>query len=176
MHEVLTDVTEGRATATSTVGIWNAPASRFRWVTCGEVAPMLIRADGEMELLEDSMVPRLGDPAMPARAPIGERRLRAGERLLLLSDGILGRPMVGGGTLGTAGVHAAAIKAHSTSAAGTLRAIEDAVREAVVDPLDDDATLVILAPTDPSVAAGSLDSPDVSPGAPPGRLGVEPRR
>ncbi len=176
MHEVLTDVTEGRATATSTVGIWNAPASRFRWVTCGEVAPMLIRADGEMELLEDSMVPRLGDPAMPARAPIGERRLRAGERLLLLSDGILGRPMVGGGTLGTAGVHAAAIKAHSTSAAGTLRAIEDAVREAVVDPLDDDATLVILAPTDPSVAAGSLDSPDVSPGAPPARLGVEPRR
>jgi hypothetical protein len=137
---------------------------------------MLIRADGKMELLEDAMVPRLGDPAMPERAPVGERRLYAGERLLLLSDGILGRPMVDGGTLGTAGVHAAALKAHSTSAAGTLRAIEDAVREAVVDPLDDDATLIILAPTDPSVVAGSLDSPDVSPAAPPARLGVGRQR
>jgi serine phosphatase RsbU (regulator of sigma subunit) len=171
MHEVLVDVTDGTSTATATVGVWNAPASRFSWVRCGEVPPMLIRADGEMELLEDGAVPRLGDPAMPAQAPVGERRLQAGERLLLLSDGILGRPLMGGGRLGTAGVHAAALKAHSTSAAGTLRAIEDAVREAVVDPLDDDATLVILAPTDPSVAAGSPDSPDVSPEAPPARLG-----
>jgi len=176
MHEVLVDVTDGRSTATATVGVWNAPASRFRWVACGEVEPMLIRADGTMELLKEAQVPRLGAPDMPERAPVGERRLAPGERLLLLSDGILGRPTVDGGRLGLEGVHHAALKAHSSSAAGTLRAIEDAVRESVVDPLDDDATLVILAPADPAVPAGSLESPDISPTARPARLGVGPRR
>jgi PAS domain S-box-containing protein len=63
-------------------------------------------------VLDEGMVPRLGDPAMPERAPVQERRLEVGERLLLLSDGILGRPTVDGGTLGVDGVHQAALKAH----------------------------------------------------------------
>lgn len=138
---------------------------------------MLIHADGELELLEDGAVPRLGAPGMPAEPPVGERRLHPGDRLLLLSDGILGRPMVDGGTLGVAGVHAAALKAHSTSAAGTLRAIEDAVREAVVDPLDDDATLVILAPADAAAAeGGGAPPPDLRGAGPPARPdGARPR-
>ena len=77
-----------------------------------------------------------------------QRRIEPGERLLLLSDGILGRPTRDGGTLGVRGVHEAALKAPGTSAAGTVRAIEDAVRENVVDPLEDDATLIVLAPAD----------------------------
>jgi serine phosphatase RsbU (regulator of sigma subunit) len=144
MHDVLRDV-PGELRATGTVGTWNAPASIFRWVTAGDVAPMLIGTDDEMELLETGL-PRCGDPAMPGTFPVHQRRLRPGERLLLLSDGLLGRRTHDGGTLGVAGVHAAALKASSSSAAGTLRAIEDAVREHVVDPLDDDATLVVLAP------------------------------
>jgi serine phosphatase RsbU (regulator of sigma subunit) len=177
MHEVLMDVTDNRLTATATVGIWNAPASRFRWVTCGEVAPMLIHTDGAMELLEDAMVPRLGAPGMPDRLPVGDRRLHPGQRLLLLSDGILGRPLIDGTTLGIDGVHAAALKAHTASAAGTLRAIEDAVREAVVDPLDDDATLVILAPADAAAAAaGNAPPVDVNRAGSPARPDGGPRR
>ncbi len=152
MHEVLSTVSLERSTATATVGCWNAPASVFRWVACGEVAPMLIHADGRLELLDEGLVPRLGDPAMPERAAVQQRRLEIGQRLLLLSDGIMERPTHDGGTLGIDGVHQAALKAHSTTAAGTLRAIEDAVREAVVDPLDDDATLVVFVPTAPSTA------------------------
>jgi serine phosphatase RsbU (regulator of sigma subunit) len=145
MHEVLMGIPGGALTATATVGTWNAPASLFRWVTCGEVAPMLIGEDDEMELLETGL-PRLGDPAMPDAVGVHQRRLRAGERLLLLSDGLIGRRTRDGGRLGVEGVHAAAIKAPRTSAAGTIRAVEDAVRENVVDPLDDDATLVVLVP------------------------------
>jgi serine phosphatase RsbU (regulator of sigma subunit) len=148
MHEVLNDVTDTPSTATATIAVWNAPASRLSWVTCGEVAPMVIRADGELELLDTGMVPRLGAPDMPARAEVQERRIEPGERVLLLSDGILGRQTVDGGTLGVAGVHAAAMKAPDASAAGTVRAIEDAVRESVVDPLGDDATLIVLVPAD----------------------------
>ena len=152
MHEVLDAVAAERSTATATIGCWNAPAALFRWVACGEVAPMLIHADGRLELLEEGLVPRLGDPAMPRRATVQARRLEVGQRLLLLSDGILGRPTTAGGTLGVHGVHRAALKAHSTTAAGTVRAIEDAVRETVVDALDDDATLVVFVPTDPATA------------------------
>jgi serine phosphatase RsbU (regulator of sigma subunit) len=153
MHEVLTEVAVAGSTATATVGVWNAPASRFRWATCGEVAPMLIGADDSLEILDAGLAPRLGAPDMPERVAVQERRLEVGERLLMLSDGILGRPTIDGGTLGTAGVHAAAIKAHSTSAAGTLRAIEDAVRESVVDPLSDDATLIVFTPVEAGTTA-----------------------
>ncbi len=153
MHEVLEAVTRERETATATIGCWNAPATLFRWVTCGEVAPMLIHADGRLELLDQELVPRLGDPAMPQRAAVQQRRVVVGQRLLLHSDGILGRPTTDGGTMGVAGVHRAALRAHSTTAAGTVRAIEDAVRETVVDALDDDATLVVFVPTDPAAAA-----------------------
>lgn len=152
MHEVLDAVTSERSTATATIAAWNAPAQRLRWVTCGEVAPMIIHADGRLEVLDEGLVPRLGDPAMPERATVQERRLEVGQRVLMLSDGILGRPTHDGGTLGVDGVHKAALKAHSTTAAGTVRAIEDAVRESVVDPLDDDATLVVFVPTSPASA------------------------
>lgn len=155
MHEVLLEVAHDPGTATATIGCWNAPASEFRWVTCGEVAPMLIHGDGRLELLDQGLVPRLGAPGMPHRAEVQRRRLEVGQRLLLLSDGILGRPTVDGGRLGVDGVHRAALKAHSTTAAGTLRAIEDAVRESVKDPLDDDATLVVFVPTDPSATPGT---------------------
>jgi serine phosphatase RsbU (regulator of sigma subunit) len=85
---------------------------------------------------------------MPEEIEVRQRRIEPGERVLLLSDGILGRPTVDGGTLGLRGVHEAALKSPDTSAAGTVRAIEDAVRESVVDPLSDDATLIVLAPAD----------------------------
>ena len=49
------------------------------------------------------------------------------------------------------GVREAVLKAPVTSAAGTLRAIEDAVREAVEDPLSDDATVVVIVPN-PAIA------------------------
>ncbi len=153
MHEVITDLTIDPSTATATICCWNHPSQLFRWVCCGEVAPMLIHQDGRLEMLTDGMVPRLGDPAMPASAPVQTRRLEVGQRLLLLSDGILGRPTTDGGTLGVDGVHQAALKAHDTTAAGTLRAIEDRVRETVIDALDDDATLAVFAPTRPPNAA-----------------------
>jgi hypothetical protein len=65
---------------------------------------------------------------------------------MLLSDAVLDRPTLHGGTLGLAGIQEAVAKAPLVSAAGTLRAVEDAVREAVEDPLSDDATVVVLVP------------------------------
>jgi serine phosphatase RsbU (regulator of sigma subunit) len=145
MHELLREVSGKRTTAHATIACWNGAMSTIRWVTCGDHAPLLISADGELEVLGD-VLPLLGESKFPARPVVHERRLGDGDRMILLSDAVLGRPTVDGGTLGVEGVHQAVLKAPLVSAAGTLRAIEDAVREAVEDPLDDDATVVVLVP------------------------------
>ena len=72
------------------------------------------------------------------------------ERLLLLSDSLidadrgLGLPVIG----------RAIAKADDNAAPATLRAIEDALREAHPDHLDDDATIIVLAPSGMIGAAG----------------------
>jgi serine phosphatase RsbU (regulator of sigma subunit) len=147
MHDVLVEVGRGEVTATATLACWNGPASTLTWLTCGEHAPLLIGADGALEVLGEGILPALGAAGMPAGKPAQTRRLARDERLILLSDGVLDRPTPDGGTLGLEGVRHAAAKAPADSAAGTLRAIEDAVREAVTDPLADDATVVVLVPS-----------------------------
>jgi serine phosphatase RsbU (regulator of sigma subunit) len=147
MHEVLADVAREDVIASGTIATWNGPASTIRWLTCSGHAPILISAGGELEVLAEGVLPALGDPAMPESKPVQERQIAVGERLLLLSDGVLDRPTSDGGTLGLDGIRDAVRKAPDHSAAGTLRAIEDAVREAVDEPLGDDATVVVLVPS-----------------------------
>ncbi len=161
MHEVLRDVSRNRATAQVTIACFNGATSTIRWVTCGEHAPILIRPDGQLEVL-GPVLPMLGKRGLPTAPAVHERRLADGERLLLLSDAIIDRPTVAGQSLGLEGVREAVAKAPLTSAAGTLRAVEDAVREAVQDPLSDDATVVVLVPN-PAIAESR--APDAAGGA-----------
>ena len=147
MHAVLSEVARDDVKATATVASWNGPASTLRWLTCGEHAPILVSEDGELEVLDGRRAARRSAPPVcPSRAEVQSRRIKVGERLILLSDGVLARPTRDGGTLGLDGIREAVRKAPAESAAGTLRAIEDAVREAVDDPLADDATVVVLVP------------------------------
>jgi serine phosphatase RsbU (regulator of sigma subunit) len=81
------------------------------------------------------------------RFTIDRRRLEPGELLLLISDGVLDRRTSAGGSFGIAGVRAAVAGTHS-AAASTVRALEDAITAASSDPLEDDATIVVFAPTD----------------------------
>jgi serine phosphatase RsbU (regulator of sigma subunit) len=146
MHAVLREVSGGRTTAHVTIATFNGATSTIRWLTCGEHAPILITTEAELEVLGDGLLPMLGTRRFPAEPAIQERRLADGERLLLVSDAIIDRPTIAGETLGLDGIRDAVNKAPLASAAGTLRAIEDAVREAVEDPLSDDATVVVLVP------------------------------
>jgi serine phosphatase RsbU (regulator of sigma subunit) len=156
MHEVLREVSRNEATAHITIATWNGATSTIRWVTCGDHAPILINREGELEVLGD-VLPLLGRRAFPREPATHSRRLEDGERLILLSDAVLERPTVDGGTLGLDGVRDAVVKAPLTSAAGTLRAIEDAIREAVEDPLSDDATVVVIVPN-PAIADVAADA------------------
>jgi serine phosphatase RsbU (regulator of sigma subunit) len=146
MHDVLLELGDERATATATVGCWNAPASTFHWVCSGEQSPIRVGADGRLEVLADGALPERGSGAFPDDAiEVHACRLVPGERLLLLSDGILDRRGADDEAFGLRGVEAAAGKAADQSAPATLRAIEDAVRELSPEALEDDATLVVLA-------------------------------
>jgi hypothetical protein len=53
------------------------------------------------------------------------------------------------GRFGLAGVRTALRNIADASAAPTLRALEDAITGASADPLEDDATIVVFAPSSP---------------------------
>jgi AcrR family transcriptional regulator len=143
MHQVLVELANGRATSTATIGHWNAPAATLRWVTAGDQPPLRITADGRLVPLEGDLYPQLGSDAFPQTVTTSAVRLTKAERLLLLSDSFTD-PDYG---LGLPTIRQAIGKADSNSAPATLRAIEDALRDAHPESLDDDATIVVLAPS-----------------------------
>jgi serine phosphatase RsbU (regulator of sigma subunit) len=143
MHKVLLEIGEGAATSTATVGHWNAPASTFRWITAGEDPPFRVTADGEVVPLVGDLYPPLGSHDFPTHLHSNETRLAKAERLLLLSDSFTD-PAHG---VGLPAISRAVAKADGNSAPATLRAIEDQMRAAKPEQLDDDATVVVLAPS-----------------------------
>jgi serine phosphatase RsbU (regulator of sigma subunit) len=109
---------------------------------------LLVTSEGELLELEGTEHPALGLGEHARRFTIDRRRLEPGERLLLISDGVLDRRTSAGESFGMAGVRAALAGTHD-AAASTVRALEDAITAASSDPLEDDATIVVFAPTDP---------------------------
>jgi serine phosphatase RsbU (regulator of sigma subunit) len=143
MHEVLLEIGGSVADSTATIGHWNAPASTFRWVTAGEEPPFRITADGQLKPLAGDLHPHLGSPNFPNQLQTNETRLDKAERLLLLSDSFTD-PTHG---LGLPAIARAVAKADDNAAPATLRAIEDQLRVVNPDQLDDDATIIVLAPS-----------------------------
>jgi serine phosphatase RsbU (regulator of sigma subunit) len=107
---------------------------------------MRIDPAGELEVL-GSQSPPLGTPEAHAFT-VERTRLAPGQRIILASDGILERPIGPDTHFGTEGIRRAALDIAPTSASGTVKAIEDAVLSASPEPLEDDATLIVLAPVD----------------------------
>jgi serine phosphatase RsbU (regulator of sigma subunit) len=145
MHGVLLELGGGHPTSSATVGLWNAPASTFRWVSAGHQPPFRVTEDGRVEPLKGPLLPDLGTDGFPHDIQVNEARVVTGERLLLLSDGVTGD--LDGDRPGIAGIRSAAAKAAGGTAPATLRAIEDLVRELNPEHLIDDATLIVLTPS-----------------------------
>ncbi len=143
MHRVLREL-PGGSTSSATIGLWNAPASTFLWVTAGHQAPYRVTRDGQLEALEGPLLPELGTDGFPDDIEVIRTRIVTGELLLLLSDGVMG-PDPSDASL--AGLSRAVTRTQGASAPATVRAIEDFVRDAHPDHLDDDATLIVLTPS-----------------------------
>ncbi len=144
MHDVLRNLGEPPAVATSTVGCWNPTTSVFRWAACGTPGPLLIDVDGDVVELAGGDPP-LGDPALALPVTVHERTLLPGQRLVFVSDGVLEARDPAGAALGLQAIRAAARQTLGASAAVTVHAIETLVTARDADRLDDDATVSVLA-------------------------------
>lgn len=149
IHHTIQDVALDGAFVNAVIGRWHGPSNTFAWITCGHQPPLLITADGRVTELPGVHHDALGLGDHDRRFEITRRRLEPGERLLLISDGVLDRHTHTGAEFGLDGVRTAIAAAQHAAAAPTLRALEDAITAASSDPLQDDATIVVFAPSSP---------------------------
>jgi serine phosphatase RsbU (regulator of sigma subunit) len=142
MHQALRELPGPRAEMTALVAHWDPASGALRIHSCGHVAALLIRADGTPLRLDCSASAGLGGRPTPAPGTRAER-LASGDRLVLVSDGVVrdGRGQAG---LGEDGLREAALGAGRDSASETVRAVHGAVVEATGGRLADDATAVCL--------------------------------
>ena len=129
---------------TAIVARWHAATATLSWVNCGHPPAYVVDLDNTLTPLEGPEHPALGTGDQPRFQP-AERQLRSGERLLLLTDGVIERHTEDGGRFGVEGLRSALDRAESPTAAATAMAIQAAVTDCWAEPLEDDATIVVLA-------------------------------
>jgi serine phosphatase RsbU (regulator of sigma subunit) len=149
IHHTMQEIAVDDAFVNVVLARWHGPSSTFRSITCGPQGPLLITRAGELVELDHTEHAALGLGEPARRFAVDRRRLESGERLVLLSDGVLDRTTGEGRPFGLDGVRAALADARDVGAASTVRALEDALAAASADPLEDDATIVVFAPTAP---------------------------
>ena len=152
MHEAVYDVGRPEFFVTALIARWHAVYSTFSWVSCGHPPPVLVRPDDTVEQLMVAPSLPLGLLDRERRFTRRQRRLEDGERLILHSDGITGRRTTEG-LFGLDGLGQAIGRAATRSATALARAIQEAVVSASVDPLQDDAVVVVLSPGAPAAAS-----------------------
>jgi serine phosphatase RsbU (regulator of sigma subunit) len=130
---------------TALLARWHAPTATLAWLNCGHPPAYLVDHDGAFAELEGPVHAALGAGDQPPTFEVAAVSLDPGDRLVLYTDGITERFVKGGGRFGVDGMQHAVQAAGATTAAATAMAIQDAVVSAATDPLQDDATLVVLA-------------------------------
>lgn len=130
---------------TGVLARWRAATATLRWISCGHPPPYVVGPQGDLAELEAPQHPALGVKARVPEFKVTERQFTSGERLILLTDGIIDRKVKGGGTFGLDGVKSAIERASNPTAAATAMAIQEAVTSCWTEPLEDDATVVVMA-------------------------------
>jgi serine phosphatase RsbU (regulator of sigma subunit) len=142
MHHALREMPGPRTEMTAIVAHWDQLGGALRLHSCGHVAPLLVGAEGEVEHLDCGPSAGLGGRQTPTPGT-AETRLESGDRLVLVSDGVV-HSGVGQAGLGEAGLLDAVLSAGRDSASETVRAVHGAVLDAAAGELSDDATAVCL--------------------------------
>lgn len=141
MHQTLRQLPGPRAEMTAIATRWDPATHRLMTANCGHVPPLILRADGDIELVRVPPGPGLGGRSSPRPAE-RETTLATGDRLVLVSDGVI-KCGNGNAGLGIEGVIQAALRSERETAADTVRHIHRAVL-ATGERLNDDATVVCL--------------------------------
>jgi serine phosphatase RsbU (regulator of sigma subunit) len=145
MHETILKLEHPDFYVTALVARWHATTATLRWVNCGHPPAYLVDTEGNLSELEGHPHPALGAAKAKPTFTADQRRLRPGERLILLTDGITERHMENGTRFGVDGLRSALENAANPTAACTAMAITKAVTDYWQEPLEDDATVVVMA-------------------------------
>ncbi|MDX6475073.1 MAG: phosphoserine phosphatase RsbU/P [Gaiellaceae bacterium] len=128
---------------TALLARWEYATRTLEWLTFGHPQPCRLAADASLEELDGPVVPPLGlladQKLVPARA-----ELHVGDRVVFYSDGVVERRCAGG-RLGAAALHRHLREAPGPSAASLLTHVLHHVAGLHETPLDDDATVMVLA-------------------------------
>jgi serine phosphatase RsbU (regulator of sigma subunit) len=129
---------------TAILARWHAPTGTVTWVNCGHPPGYVAGHEGALRRLDGPEHPPLGRGA-GTRWTKTVTRLHPGERLVLVTNGVMERPLESGGVFGLDGLARAVERAVAPTAPATALAIQQAVMAAWSEPLEDDATLLVLA-------------------------------
>jgi serine phosphatase RsbU (regulator of sigma subunit) len=145
MDEVVRALDNPSFVVTALIARWHAPTAALAWINCGHPHAYVADLEDGFARLEGPVHPPLGTGEEPLRFDTTVATLETGDRLVMITDGVTERAVTGGGRLGIDGVRRAIQTADAPTAAATAMAVHRAVATCSADPLQDDATVLVLA-------------------------------
>jgi hypothetical protein len=145
VHEAVSDVGSRYQFLTALFAIWHAGSRTLTAINCGHPRPLLVESGGRTvtELVEAGTYP-LGVFERDRTFQRVEHRIEPGQRVLLYSDGVAEHRSDAGDLFGTEGIARTLTACGTATAAGTVRALQDAVLSFSRRPLRDDATILLV--------------------------------
>ncbi len=126
---------------------WQGATGTLRWLRCGGPTPYTWSDADGLRALTDGHGAVLGLPGIEPPTEPAEYRLGPGESIVLVSDGVLERIGPRDEQFGEDGLRVALAAAPGGGASELTAAVLDAVHSAGEQPLRDDATVLVVAPT-----------------------------
>jgi serine phosphatase RsbU (regulator of sigma subunit) len=138
------------------VARWDAETRTIEWISCGHPLPCRLTGPGPVQELTGAVFPPLGVLGGTTLA-VARTVLEPGDRVVFYSDGVIERRYLTG-RLEVAGFHDHVAKVGGASAASLLTHVVSHVAGLHEEPLDDDATVLVL-----GVLEDRSHEPDTSP-------------
>ena len=156
MDEAVVGFDDPSMFVTALVARWDADTRTMEWIARGHPLPYRLAADGSAEELDGVVSPPLGVPGGATRR-VSRHPLEPGDRVVFYSDGVIERRYLAG-RLGIDGFHDHLTTVPGPSAASLLTHIVSHIAGLHEEPLDDDATVLVL-----GVLDDRSHEPDTSP-------------
>jgi serine phosphatase RsbU (regulator of sigma subunit) len=148
IHEALGSLGLEAIFLSAVLAEWHSERRTLRWLRCGGPTPYVWNDAEGLRSLTDGDGAVLGLPGIEPPADPTEYHVEPGERIVIVSDGVLERIGPSDEQFGEDGLRAALGTVPGGGAPELTAAVLDAVHCAGDQPLRDDATVLVLAPLD----------------------------